>query len=153
MSKFKAMKFRVDNPEHSKAIQEVLFELGYTWDILDNNNICYLKSPFLFAEAHGAIMHCSDEDDLDFYLKDGNTETTLAELHEMLETKQKIQEENCSPNSESRVVENSISLDQLQQLISEAQVSVLIEGGAIKIWADSDVEVLAKDEADLLAKL
>lgn len=154
MSTFKAMKFRVDNPEHSQAIQEALFKLGYTWACgWGNNDVRYLESPFLFAETQGVIMHCSTEDGLLFYLEDKNTETTLVELHEMLETKQKNLEQNCSPNSESQITDNSISLYQLQKLISEAQVSVLIEGDTIKIWADNDVEVVAKDEADLLAKL
>ena len=62
-------------------------------------------------------------------------------------------EENCPPTSESQFTDNSISSDQLQKLIAEAQVSVLIEEDAIKIWADNDVEIVAKDEADLLAKL
>lgn len=64
-----------------------------------------------------------------------------------------ILEQNCLPNSESQVANSSISLDQLQKLISEAEARVLIKGDVIKIWADNDVEVVAKDEADLLAKL
>lgn len=31
MSKFQAMKMRVESPEHSEQIQEKLFEMGYRW--------------------------------------------------------------------------------------------------------------------------
>lgn len=44
----KDLKFRVKNPEHSKAIQERLFELGYYWEegdtsIIKNANHIFLS--------------------------------------------------------------------------------------------------------------
>jgi len=157
MSNFKEMKFRVRDEEHSNAIQKALFELGYEWFF--GAELLGFTPDFIYTYADGIIRQdkfSNDDDECsakDHYTNHKNTETTLAELHEMLETKQKIQEENCPPTSESQFTDNSISSDQLQKLIAEAQVSVLIEEDAIKIWADNDVEIVAKDEADLLAKL
>jgi hypothetical protein len=49
---FKAMKFRVESPEHSKEIQEALFSMGYGWEqygkevkwIEDGNTYIYLNT-------------------------------------------------------------------------------------------------------------
>ena len=52
--KFRAMKFRVNNPEHSRVVQQVLFELGYEWFSgakfggEDNR-------PYILADASGKI--------------------------------------------------------------------------------------------------
>lgn len=62
MNEFKAMKFRVKSPEHSKKIQEKLFEMGYRWygqyggiQMFDK-----LNSPYLFTDEFGKIRHRPD---------------------------------------------------------------------------------------------
>ena len=55
--KFRAMKFRVNNPEHSRVVQQVLFDLGYDWAAgakFGGED----KGPHLFADASGKITCC-----------------------------------------------------------------------------------------------
>lgn len=51
---FKNMKFRVSTPEHSKEIQEALFEMGYKWG---GNCKVYnsQSSKFLYADDNGTL--------------------------------------------------------------------------------------------------
>ena len=60
MSKFKEMKFQVNSPEHSKKIQEKLFEMGYRW--WSGREVRYVNSPYLFTNMCGTITHRSDSD-------------------------------------------------------------------------------------------
>lgn len=57
MSKFKNMKFNIsNNPEVSKAIQGILFSIGYRW-YCDEKQIQSTDEPFLFADASGKITY------------------------------------------------------------------------------------------------
>ena len=78
MSQFKAMKFRVDSPEHSKKIQEKLFEMGYKWYGEDDTTSDFQSEPFLFAESDGTIGWAGSEDE-GFFIKDSNEEMQLVE--------------------------------------------------------------------------
>ena len=59
---FKNMKFRVYSPEHSKEIQEALFEMGYKWNghceqsLLEHTNF-----NFTYTDEGGSILHGSWE--------------------------------------------------------------------------------------------
>ena len=55
VTEFKAMKFRVDNEEHSRQIQEALFDLGYRW-YGGVSSVQYTHNKFLFAEKEGDIL-------------------------------------------------------------------------------------------------
>lgn len=48
MKTFKKMKMRVNNPEHSKAVQEWLFEQGYHWQVF-SKNISLTDKKYLFT--------------------------------------------------------------------------------------------------------
>ena len=61
MSEFKDMKFRVDNAEHSEAIQEVLFKLGYSWRN-GESMVSLTDKPFLFAYKSGSIYYWHEAD-------------------------------------------------------------------------------------------
>ncbi len=74
------LKFRVHSPEHSKAIQERLFELGYKWCSGDIKAIC-TELPFLFADNDGTIGHGSILDYFNAQLN--HKETTLDKTYEM----------------------------------------------------------------------
>lgn len=50
MTNFKKMKMRINNPEHSKAVQEWLFGQGYSW--VDGKRIKYTDSNYLFTNVH-----------------------------------------------------------------------------------------------------
>lgn len=74
---FKAMKFRVENPEHSRQIQERLFEMGYKWMGSTYPKIGDMSSLFLFTNDQGFITH---QNDINWFNKRPNTETTLSDI-------------------------------------------------------------------------
>lgn len=56
------MKFRINNPEESKAVQETLFQLGFEWTAW-RTTLAYQNKPFLYADTEGMyISHSSGED-------------------------------------------------------------------------------------------
>jgi len=59
----KAMKFKVESPEHSRQIQERLFEMGYEWLMVNvpNKTVSFLNKPFIFAE-NGQLKFYADND-------------------------------------------------------------------------------------------
>ena len=61
MTQFKAMKFRVESPEHSEKIQKKLFEMGYKWH--DCPILRFLDDPFLFTDE----VHMGWHDDPEYF--------------------------------------------------------------------------------------
>ena len=61
VTEFKAMKFRVDNEEHSRQIQEALFDLGYRW-YGGVSSVQYTHNKFLFTDADGGVRRSDVED-------------------------------------------------------------------------------------------
>lgn len=72
----KAMKFRVKNTEHSKAIQERLFEIGYTNGIKNTQQITFA---FIYANETGMVGFGND---ILSFSESNHTETTLEEITE-----------------------------------------------------------------------
>ena len=62
MSQLKAMKFRVESPEHSEKIQKRLFKMGYKWYV--GPILQFLDAPFLFADEEGGLGW---EDDPEYF--------------------------------------------------------------------------------------
>ena len=79
MTQFKAMKFRVESPEHSEKIQKKLFEMGYKWYGKDDTASDFQSEPFLFTEPDGTIGWASSDAE-DFFIKDSNEEMQLVEI-------------------------------------------------------------------------
>lgn len=52
MSNLKAMKFKINSPEHSRQIQEKLFKLGYFWG-MSGKMVQYTDRPALYANYFG----------------------------------------------------------------------------------------------------
>ena len=77
MNNFKAMKFRVKSPNHSRSIQEKLFEMGYKW-YGDGQKVKNITSPYLFSAVSGIVTHRPDIE-YDFE-NDSNDEYELKEL-------------------------------------------------------------------------
>ena len=73
--KFQAMKFRVENEEHSRKIQEHLFSLGYGWGITIKQ-LLWLSEKFLYTTNLGEIMFGSN---LSYFNEDNSTEYVLKE--------------------------------------------------------------------------
>lgn len=57
------MKFRVKDEEHSKMIQQALFELGpdVGWAMERSKEARYAGFPYLYLEADGKLLHGSIE--------------------------------------------------------------------------------------------
>ena len=86
----KDMKFRVHSPEHSEAIQEKLFELGYNL----GRNVLFLNtdSNFLFATKEGSIYYNNLEIGFE---EEYYKETTLDDLYKLkAEVSKEVYEDN-----------------------------------------------------------
>lgn len=79
MTQFKAMKFRVKNEEHSKQIQEKLFEMGYEWGSC-GAYVSYTYSHDLFTSSAGNISYANSE--MWFAKQKEHQEYTLEQLIE-----------------------------------------------------------------------
>lgn len=73
----KALKFRVHSQEHSKAIQTILFELGYEWNISGKNH-SFITKPFIYCGEDCSIRFGTTESTFKEYL---HKETTLDDLY------------------------------------------------------------------------
>jgi hypothetical protein len=75
---FKEMKFKVENPSHSEAIQRELFKLGYKWNSGDVE-VLYTTLPTLMTWDDGTITYFRNINS-DSY--PNHTLTTLEQLQE-----------------------------------------------------------------------
>lgn len=78
MSQFKAMKFRVESPEHSEKIQKKLFEMGYGWAQGARNSVQHTNHPFLYGNENGQIKY-DKTGDLDYFMAYPHQEMQLVE--------------------------------------------------------------------------
>lgn len=78
-----AMKFRVHNEEHSKAIQKRLFELGYSWSSY-GKTLKFLAQTYLFASDDYTVTYAASHD---YFEEDDRKETTLDELYSLKKDK------------------------------------------------------------------
>ena len=147
MSKFRDMKFKVDNPEHSKQIQECLFWLGYNWEMCKYpEEPQYTVSKYLYAETDGLLLHGSKEGCFDSAT---NKETTLEELKAMLDVRSAWAGDN------SEIIVNTLHSDgntntsmtqflgQLQKRLASANLAVYIYSDEIQV-SDMDSDAIAK---------
>lgn len=67
---FKAMKFRVENEDHSKLIQEHLFSLGYVWSL--SKGVSHVNHKYLYTYTGGKISY--GDDDINFHYPDKHVE-------------------------------------------------------------------------------
>lgn len=59
---FKNMKFKVSSPEHSKEIQEALFEMGYKWNGHHKQSLLeYTNYSYIYTDEEGIILYGSWE--------------------------------------------------------------------------------------------
>jgi len=56
------MKFRVESPKHSKAIQRELIRLGFKW-VYHQDKIVHINEPYLFARVHDMTISFSPFDE------------------------------------------------------------------------------------------
>ena len=51
---FKAMKIRIKDEQHSRLVQEALFEMGYGWP---EQVVSYTNKAFIYTEDSGCLLH------------------------------------------------------------------------------------------------
>ncbi len=70
----KAMKFRVESPEHSRQIQERLFEMGYSWS--SGKKVAHIDKKYLYT--NGSTIELGNMDCV--FINKNQTETTLSDI-------------------------------------------------------------------------
>jgi hypothetical protein len=95
MNNFKNMKFRVNSPEHSKQIQELLFELGYSWGSVGKFTI-HINQPYLYTFTSGYIFDGQTESY--FKARSECKECDLGELASVVFWKQLLDFEDSQRN-------------------------------------------------------
>lgn len=97
MAQFKKMKMRINNPDHSKAVQEWLFDQGYFWDYNTDVKFHNTDSPVLFASTFnkGHLGYGADDG---FYRAHPGEEVDVQHLDPHLYTKQTSP---CNPSINS----------------------------------------------------
>ena len=53
---FKAMKIRIKDEQHSRLVQETLFEMGYRWSHHDQE-IRYTDKAFIYTKHDGYLLY------------------------------------------------------------------------------------------------
>lgn len=83
----KNMKFKVLNEQHSKEIQECLFELGFIWISCGVQALINKDKKFLFTDIKDMSITYNNNDI--YFNNDYRKETTLEELKQMLKQTKK----------------------------------------------------------------
>jgi hypothetical protein len=55
------LKIYVKSAVHSAAVQEVLFKLGYRWNLQPKQEVKYAHKPYLFTDVDGDMTHTEDK--------------------------------------------------------------------------------------------
>ena len=150
MTQFKDMKIRIKDSEHSKAVQDCLFELGYGW--LFGARLLSFTPDFIYTYVSGLIREgrCGYDEDNDYcnavnrYNRHNNSEVTLEQLQAMVAEQSAT--ENASEDKFMPEATISTYMSQLQDLFKNAKVSVTLYGDEFHVCnMDNDDEVVVKD--------
>ena len=105
--KFRAMKFRVNNPEHSRVVQQVLFDLGYGW-FIGGKSVDHTNVPHIYAESTGVILNGEADG---FFITDPGHEIDVSWMDPHLYKEEKTVEVGGKVYRESEVIERCKPLD------------------------------------------
>lgn len=150
MPKFTAMKFKVNDPEHSKQIQECLFKLGYRW-CCGYKSVQHITMYYLFTEEDGLITHGFY--DTAAYNRDKNKETTLEELQAMLGDVVKVNEQEPVDDSiPEHNTDNTMTqfLHQLQKRITSVNLAISIYSDRIELVDENNMVAIVDSYESLL---
>lgn len=88
---FKKMKMRINNPDHSKAVQEWLFEQGYEWTISGSKVTQYFDNGYFYT---GSVLRkeisWTGEDSLEYFLSDPREEVDVSHLDPHLDSSEQM---------------------------------------------------------------
>ena len=149
MTQFKDMKIRIKDSEHSRAVQDCLFQLGFVWQGDREGEYWGHGTHILFflTRKEGLIYHADNDEN--YFNSSKNEEVTLEQLQAMVagqSAAENVPEDKFMP-------ENTIStyMCQLQDLCKNAKVSVTVYGDEFHVCnMDNDDEVVVKDWGSVL---
>ena len=142
--KFENLRFEINNPEHSEAIQERLFDLGYSWGGL--TEFAYTDSPYLYCYTDGNIYYSYSPSP-----NHPNEKSYLLDLQRKLEKLQNPKEEN-KMNDNTTQSPHSIQslLSTLQSDLAKANCYISLQHDSIWLYCnDTDKELKCKDAEHL----
>lgn len=139
MTQLKDMKIRIKNSEHSRLVQECLFELGYGWERY-TKVVSHDGEKYLYTRDCGTLWYGTGDN---AFHEDYGTEVTLEQLQEMLAEQSAEQEPEVTFNPESTI---DTYMKQLQQLLRDSKTSLSIfKDGFILYNEDNDDQTAVED--------
>jgi hypothetical protein len=116
---FKAMKFRVKDPEHSKQIQEKLFEMGYKWWC--GQTVKEQDAKFLYAKKDGNLGYGIDM----YYFKQDSSKESILQNGEFIPIEQaNVIQDNYIDGGETKESFDMVNLPKHYQLFPEYNLEV-----------------------------
>jgi hypothetical protein len=159
VTKLQNMKIRINNPEHSKEVQECLFKLGYMWNSQLFPTVWRAEdADNLFTYKSGKI-YCAADTGQEYFVEHNNTEVTLEDLRAMLAEQcagaTKVGTVDIRPFSID-TTENQITFQELQELVSTTNIELTFQtNGKVHIYdydTDTGKEFDSVEDAVLLLK-
>lgn len=162
MEQFKKMKMRINNPDHSKAVQEWLFDQGYKW--AGDSNIQHTDKDFLFTGTWNPKGVSYSTNDTNTFQDSKATEVNLQHLDPHLYHRSvspcnpAIKSYHAKDAPKSEIEKLSTQLKQLDKAIDshenkqnkrkkdrerviQKMESMLPEGYGIYLTGESEIEV------------
>jgi hypothetical protein len=151
MSNYKNMKIRATDEQHSKAIQEKLYELGYVWGGSPNDrSVTYYG--YLYTYDNGIIMH--SDFNSGYFDNHKNPEYVLTSYGEFVDAFKYYTQPETPPMKEPSTEKPPLGLvpryvrdTQRLQEILEAMHRYSAAGKVIpKLWSDELAELLNRQQ-------
>lgn len=108
---FKAMKIRIKDEEHSRLVQEVLFEMGYEWPF-HGNEVSHTDAEIIWAEEDGTLARSGDNIFYNYPNEEVELVTTYSFKPVDQEAKRKAAEKEAL---QKNVAEMQKQLDEMKQ--------------------------------------
>jgi hypothetical protein len=147
---FKNMKIRIKDEEHSRAVQEVLFDLGYSW--VYGAKLLSFPTEYIYTYSNGNITQDRgaynefENDAVEHFSNHKNTEVTLEDLQAML--KQDTDVENTGLSCE-----HTDKFDALMTLMLECDCCITLCDEYYSVYDKWDNETKYHSYEDLIAGL
>lgn len=108
---FKAMKIRIKDEQHSRLVQETLFETGYEWEHYKKEAV-FLNQDVLWADVDGFIRFS----DISLFNNYSNEEVELVTTYSFRPVDQEVKRKAAEKESlEKNVAEMQKQLDEMKQ--------------------------------------
>ena len=141
---FRNMKIRIKGEEHSRAVQEVLFKLGFGWRGYVRS-LEFTEAQALYAtKADNSITYSSY--DSKFFEEHSAKEVTLEDLQAMLKQGTDVENTGLSCGHTDK-------LDNLISLLSECDCHILLYPDCYCVYDKWDNETKYQSYEDLIAGL